>query len=197
MEKIGTVLNKVVMDQDGHLGSNSLKTRGLLRVGPGGSDTPNKCFKGLGLVSRANVEIEGDLGHSPSKVKEHQELATWFDEGNFSDADAVTTQGSFVDGEEGEQTFEDTRALVDIIKCSLEGEVSGEWAATPRSTFGTGEAKMEHTEEATRGGREKAICDGSLRSATVASGSGSGKRDDIRALVRTPTRDSQGWISVQ
>eukprot|EP00268_Persea_americana_P009560 TRINITY_DN13823_c0_g2_i8.p1 TRINITY_DN13823_c0_g2~~TRINITY_DN13823_c0_g2_i8.p1 ORF type:complete len:414 (+),score=87.35 TRINITY_DN13823_c0_g2_i8:1496-2737(+) len=76
MEKFGPVSNKVIMDQDGHLGCNSLKTRGLLRVGPGGSDTTDKCFKGLGLISRANVEIEEDLEHSPSKAKEWRHGST-------------------------------------------------------------------------------------------------------------------------
>ncbi|XXG78765.1 hypothetical protein AAC387_Pa08g2637 [Persea americana] len=183
------------MDQADHLGCNSLQARGLLRVGPEGSDTKDKCFKGLGLVSRANVEIEEeDLELLPSKAKEHQELATWSDGGNFSDSEAATTQGSSVNGEENKQTVEDSRALVDIVKCSLEGEISREWAMTLRSTFGTGVARREHTEEATRGGREKAISDGSWRSTSVASGMDggcrSGKRDDIRALIRTPTRDS-------
>ncbi|XXG85623.1 hypothetical protein AAC387_Pa11g0669 [Persea americana] len=112
------------MDQDGHLGCNSLKAHGLLCVGPGGSDTKDKCFKGLGLVSRANVEIEeGDLELLPSKTKEHQEPVTWSDEGNFSDVEAATTQGSSVDGEASEQSVEDSRALVDTVKCPLEGEI--------------------------------------------------------------------------
>lgn len=125
----------------------------------------------------------------------HKVQETSPDKGNFSDAEAATVQESSVDGEEIEQTIGDSRAFVDTIKCSLEGEISGEWATTPRSTFRTG---VEHTEEETRRKRETRASEGSWRSATgKCEDRRSGKRDDIRILVRTPPRDSQGWISVQ
>lgn len=66
-------------------------------------------------------------------------------EENFSDAEAASSQGSSIGGEVSEQTVGDSRALVEIVKCSLEGDKSRWWATTPRSTFGTGVARERGT----------------------------------------------------
>ena len=111
----------------------------------------------------------------PSRAKGLQEPVSEPEEENLSDVEVASSQGSSYD-EESEQTVGDSRALVEIVKCSLEREKPGGWATTPGSTFRTGVAKWEHKEGETREGLEKGASERSWRFATVTPGKGEGYR---------------------
>ena len=68
VDRDGPALNLETMGQDS-LGCKLLKAHGLFRVGPRGSESRDKCFKGLGLHSRPYVEEEKQSKGEDGKLK--------------------------------------------------------------------------------------------------------------------------------
>eukprot|EP00268_Persea_americana_P045639 TRINITY_DN46632_c3_g1_i2.p1 TRINITY_DN46632_c3_g1~~TRINITY_DN46632_c3_g1_i2.p1 ORF type:complete len:124 (+),score=27.37 TRINITY_DN46632_c3_g1_i2:232-603(+) len=120
------------MGQDRFLGCKLFKTRGLCRGGLGGSESREKCFKGLGLYSKPFIEEEeqsqgeeGELESLRHRGKGPQEPASEVEEEDCSDAEEASSQGSSGDGENDEQEDRDSGEREETVKCSLEGEKSG------------------------------------------------------------------------
>ncbi|XXG78992.1 hypothetical protein AAC387_Pa09g0157 [Persea americana] len=211
------------MGQDSRLGCSSLKVLDFRRIRPGVSDIRDKCFKGIGLHSKPQLKDEEE---TQSKVEEGkpepltklaetiQKPAGEQDEDDVSDEEEASSQGSFVDGETGKQEDKETGEMEETIKCSLEGEKSEERAKTPSFTFRKEEVQETHRGEDSGHGKEKGASGTRCRYAKVEMGEGysakerghrgkgvdtvtPAKMNGYVVLVRTPTRDLEGWISVE